>query len=161
MKYADQLKTKEWKARRLEILERDNHTCTQCGSKEKLQVHHLYYRKTKLAWEYPDKALTTLCSVCHEDEHLDKLDGYTVITVNYKFTGDTFRLLLFLSSLRRKQKSDVVKVKISDASNAIKVTDYGVQSMLLELSTLSIITSKGRNNWKLNYKDKETSVQEN
>lgn len=34
-----------------------------------LQVHHKYYQKGKLPWEYPDEALTALCWECHENLH--------------------------------------------------------------------------------------------
>lgn len=34
-----------------------------------LHVHHKYYRKGLLAWEYPDEALITLCWDCHEALH--------------------------------------------------------------------------------------------
>ncbi|HOZ15658.1 MAG TPA: HNH endonuclease [Tenuifilaceae bacterium] len=34
-----------------------------------LNVHHLVYRDNKLAWEYPDDDLITLCWKCHEKLH--------------------------------------------------------------------------------------------
>lgn len=34
-----------------------------------LNVHHKVYRKNKLAWEYPDEDLITLCWSCHEEIH--------------------------------------------------------------------------------------------
>ena len=34
-----------------------------------LHVHHQYYQHGKLAWEYPDEALITLCWHCHERLH--------------------------------------------------------------------------------------------
>lgn len=34
-----------------------------------LHVHHRYYQIDKLAWEYPDEALITLCWNCHELLH--------------------------------------------------------------------------------------------
>lgn len=34
-----------------------------------LHVHHKYYQKMKLPWEYPETSLQTLCWKCHEDLH--------------------------------------------------------------------------------------------
>lgn len=38
-----------------------------------LHVHHKYYQIGKMAWEYPNTALTTLCWACHEDLHKNTL----------------------------------------------------------------------------------------
>lgn len=38
-----------------------------------LQVHHHYYVKGKMAWEYPDRALITLCGACHEKVHNNQI----------------------------------------------------------------------------------------
>lgn len=70
MTYAEQLKSLKWQKKSLEILERDNFECTNCGDKEKqLHVHHGYYGKNKKAWEYDSDTLTTLCEDCHKNEH--------------------------------------------------------------------------------------------
>lgn len=38
----------------------------ECESDEKtLHVHHCYYERGLMAWEYPDFALKTLCGDCH------------------------------------------------------------------------------------------------
>lgn len=69
MNYAEKLKHPMWQKKRLEILSRDEFTCQRCGSKDKmLHVHHRYYLKVEFPWEYPDKALVTLCFECHEEE---------------------------------------------------------------------------------------------
>jgi 5-methylcytosine-specific restriction endonuclease McrA len=34
-----------------------------------MHIHHKYYQKGLLAWEYPDAALITLCWDCHEELH--------------------------------------------------------------------------------------------
>lgn len=65
--YADRLKHPRWQRRRLEILNRSNFTCEECGSKEKtLHVHHKLYRKGAMPWEYVDRELQVLCEECHE-----------------------------------------------------------------------------------------------
>jgi hypothetical protein len=81
MTYAEQLKSPKWQKKRLEILERDNYECRECKSKDrKLHVHHGYYDRDRLAWEYENKYLHTLCESCHKVHHeklqmLMKLSG--------------------------------------------------------------------------------------
>lgn len=69
MKYKTQLESPKWERKRQVILKRDNYTCTECGSKDKLHVHHLYYISDHMAWNYPNNALITLCSKCHKKWH--------------------------------------------------------------------------------------------
>lgn len=65
----------EWRAKREEILHRDNHTCVICYGSEDLQVHHRQYhfiasiKQFKLPWDYPDNLLITLCESCHKRGH--------------------------------------------------------------------------------------------
>jgi hypothetical protein len=58
-------KTSEWKAIRKEVLERDNYTCQECGSKSNLHVHHIKYLYHSKA---PEDCIT-LCYKCHADKH--------------------------------------------------------------------------------------------
>jgi len=67
--YYAELKSPEWKKRRAEILEIDNHKCIYCGSKTKLVIHHTKYIEGRKAWEYPDQYLITLCDLCHKSIH--------------------------------------------------------------------------------------------
>ncbi len=78
--YERLLQTEEWQEKRLNILARDNHTCTKCGISHNLQVHHTFYSVQKISlkknkfihnapWEYPDEALITVCSRCHQIIH--------------------------------------------------------------------------------------------
>jgi len=67
MKYADQLKDPRWQKKRLEILEAASFTCGECGdTRSQLHVHHSFYRKGLMAWQYPDPAYHCLCETCHE-----------------------------------------------------------------------------------------------
>lgn len=67
--------SKKWKKKKQEILERDNHTCVLCGSKEHLCVHHrqyYFYREENFRakiYDYPNDMLITLCETCHNKEH--------------------------------------------------------------------------------------------
>jgi hypothetical protein len=57
-----------WQRKRLEILQRDNFTCTACDAQTKtLHVHHLYYCTGRKPWEYPNFALRSLCETCHAE----------------------------------------------------------------------------------------------
>ena len=56
----EQTNTFEWQLRRLLILQRDKFTCTECGKKSNLHVHHVKYNNDLKYWEYPDDYLKTL-----------------------------------------------------------------------------------------------------
>jgi 5-methylcytosine-specific restriction endonuclease McrA len=64
-----------WKAKRKEVIERDQFKCVICGSSKELQVHHRQYhfvkatQKFKVPWDYPGHLLITLCSSCHSRGH--------------------------------------------------------------------------------------------
>jgi len=68
--YSELLKHPKWQKKRLIIMQRDGFHCAGCGADNNmLSVHHIYYEKGKMPWEYPDRALITLCEDCHENEH--------------------------------------------------------------------------------------------
>jgi hypothetical protein len=70
MTYFEQLRSPHWQRRRLEIMSRDEFTCQGCYDQEStLNVHHKHYIKGRMAWEYGDDELVTLCEACHEDMH--------------------------------------------------------------------------------------------
>ena len=73
LSYNSQLKRKEWKLKRKEILERDCNKCCKCGSSKNLHVHHKEYLPNKLAWEYDNDYLITLCANCHKIIHTKNL----------------------------------------------------------------------------------------
>ena len=56
-----------WQKKRLEVLERAEWHCENCGDSEsELQVHHAYYTGSKKPWEYPINSLQALCVKCHK-----------------------------------------------------------------------------------------------
>ena len=70
MDYKEQLQTEEWAKKRLKIVERDNYTCYLCGYHGLLlNVHHIKYISGKMAWEYPNDLLFTVCRGCHKIIH--------------------------------------------------------------------------------------------
>jgi 5-methylcytosine-specific restriction endonuclease McrA len=65
MTYAQKLKDPRWQKKRLEVLSRDNFTCTLCNNSTfELQVHHLKYSGEP--WEASMENLETLCCHCHK-----------------------------------------------------------------------------------------------
>ena len=69
---AEYLSSKEWKLKRIQVKERDNHSCQVCGSTKDLHVHHM--SGYDLIPNEPISCLITLCNICHKDQH-DKI-GY-------------------------------------------------------------------------------------
>lgn len=68
-KYKEFLKDGRWQRKRLEIMERDDFKCKQCGATNDLQVHHLRYFNGRKPWEYSNEDLVTLCGKCHRNAH--------------------------------------------------------------------------------------------
>jgi len=66
-RYYELLKDPRWQKKRLEIFERNNWECENCGSRDKpLHIHHSYYEKGLAPWEYSDENLHCLCEDCHK-----------------------------------------------------------------------------------------------
>ena len=81
--YQGELNHPLWIKKRDEILQRDHWTCTSCGSKDNLHVHHTYYLQRKShPWDYPNKSLLTLCDTCHHDYHCTH---EIVVLIKHKF----------------------------------------------------------------------------
>jgi len=67
MNYKEQLKDNRWQVVAAKIKKRDG-CCQKCRSKDRLEVHHLFYTYRLMAWEYNHDSLVTLCRACHEIE---------------------------------------------------------------------------------------------
>jgi hypothetical protein len=51
-------------------MEAHNFRCENCDDGEKtLNVHHGYYEKDKMPWEYENEMLRCLCENCHKERH--------------------------------------------------------------------------------------------
>lgn len=70
MKYHDQIKHPLWQKKRLEVLTRNGFECSNCGSKDQeLHVHHPFYKRGAMIWDYMAEELECLCHKCHKDAH--------------------------------------------------------------------------------------------
>lgn len=69
MTYDEQLQDERWLLKRDQILQRDWRVCQVCLSGKDLNVHHKKYIEGRLAWEYADYYLITLCQKCHKNVH--------------------------------------------------------------------------------------------
>jgi len=82
--YNKYLRSPEWKAKKLLVLERDNYKCQQCGYTNNLHVHHLTYEN--VTNEQLDD-LVTLCKRCHRSEHKKKVKNTKHFIKYYKMTN--------------------------------------------------------------------------
>jgi len=89
--YKEQLRDRRWQIKRNKILERDKYECQNKNCKHKpdntilLHVHHLDYIEDKMAWDYPDDMLITLCEKCHDSEQLrPKEEKYLLNTLRMR-----------------------------------------------------------------------------
>lgn len=111
MTYTEQLKDPRWDKKRKEVLKRDNFTCVCCYAiKVKLNVHHGVYFKEKMAWEYDNIYLHTLCDPCHERTHF------------------------FIASIENKI-GKINPLMLWDIDLVLMAMDYGRSNEILELST--------------------------
>lgn len=58
-----------WQLFRKKVLKLHNYKCDNCGSTERLQIHHPYYEKNHDYWEYPIEDMKVLCQKCHYHVH--------------------------------------------------------------------------------------------
>lgn len=64
--YKEQLQQPAWFAMRKDVYKRANDRCQLCGKENvRLNAHHSYYLRGKMAWEYPIESLIALCDACH------------------------------------------------------------------------------------------------
>jgi hypothetical protein len=85
MSYSELLRDPRWNERRVEILKRDEFTCRECEIKDvTLQVHHHFYHRDTMPWDYDDEILITLCEPCHLEEEL--LKDFDLMNIQYLLT---------------------------------------------------------------------------
>lgn len=150
--YRKQLSTKEWKFKRLQILERDSHTCQKCGAKENLHVHHLNYIKGKKAWEHPDSMLITLCGDCHMRVHNINKPHTFDNDVVYNFIQNAPEIweitsaisykLLFLLATYLEDNSPIVRISSEDRvkiCGVLKISTNQLTNALKPLKAVGLV----------------------
>ena len=127
MNYSEQLKSPLWQKKRLEIMQRDNFTCQDCGDTEsQLQVHHKSYTYGNNVWEYENDNLITLCETCHSCLTDSKKIIKLIIDCEYVSNNKLKWVEYILLNMINMDLSDIVQVK--------KFTDYMIELKSLELS---------------------------
>lgn len=113
MSYSEKLKSPKWQKKRLEILNRDNFTCTCCGDKKtELHGHHLKY--TKEPYDAPNEDLETLCKNCHLIKTIWSKSGVSTFILHGKKSID--KIIVY--------KLSDGSVFFIDFSEEIKPTDF-------------------------------------
>lgn len=103
-RYADYLRSFEWRKTRNRALKRAGYSCQRCSARRDLQVHHLTYERLGREW---DSDLEVVCRECHEGEHVQEMHD----------AGGTQRLYLKLANeVLRASPYD----SIADLSDAVK-----------------------------------------
>lgn len=117
MNYSEQLKSPMWQKKRLEILNRDNFTCQDCGDTEsQLQVHHKSYVFGNKVWEYDNDNLVTLCETCHSC--LTDLKKIIKLRIDNQFiSSDQLHYV-------EKIISALGRMNLGDISQVAKFTDF-------------------------------------
>ena len=73
-------KSKEWRKKRLEILDNHNGECQKCKGKGKYNkancVHHILQLNNRIDLALTDGNLISLCNACHNEEHPEKLKQF-------------------------------------------------------------------------------------
>lgn len=75
------------------VLERDNHICQKCGSKELIEAHHIIPISQKGTWEL-DNGIT-LCEICHLKAHNKRKTGKKPKHISY------YRKFYYSSQIRQ------------------------------------------------------------
>lgn len=79
--YGELLRDPRWQRKRLEIMQRADFRCEQCGTDRiTLNVHHLRYFRGRNPWEYEGRYLVCLCEPCHALQHPEKQKALTPLS---------------------------------------------------------------------------------
>jgi len=71
--YEELLQDPRWDACRRSILKAVGYYCQRCKAENiELHVHHKYYLKNIMPWDYPTDAYEVLCLNCHRREHANE-----------------------------------------------------------------------------------------
>jgi hypothetical protein len=144
MNYAQQIKDPRWQKKRLEVLSDNNFECENCGSsKDTLNVHHPFYKRGAMIWEYGTDELQCLCEVCHKEAHA--LDEKIKKAFAYATTDHKLKALGALESYELWSGYDdnaTIKILGVDHAEGICEAFGGIKpsDLILALSDDSTIT---------------------
>jgi 5-methylcytosine-specific restriction endonuclease McrA len=106
MEFLEQLKHPKWQKKRLEILNRDDFQCQECGdTKHTLNVHHLIYFKDHMLWEYDNSLLITYCDCCHNKWH--KVNKNIKNFIADPFIARLFEIHDLLEAIQNKNPDEI------------------------------------------------------
>lgn len=66
---------------RQRVLKRDKHKCVLCGSRKKLQVHHIITYADCYITRDDEKNLCVLCKICHKEVSKNE-KNYAIMLIN-------------------------------------------------------------------------------
>lgn len=142
------LKDPRWQAKRLEILDRDNNTCSVCGCDDNLQVHHRVYEDIA-PWEYKDEDLVTMCDGCHKDQHREHGNIYRSYVKSFDFmseyiddeTGDICKTN---SSVEITTSKNILSEIHNKRNNDPNLIFNSIDDIIKDISELSELQNSGR-----------------
>ena len=141
--YSEKLKNPLWQKKRLEILDRDNFTCTLCSDTEtELHVHHKEYKSGKKPWEYENDKLQALCKHCHGVISVLNKEGYYPLISSkiYRQNTDSYIIstifcdvlnFLVLSIDHYDKNGDIINISTIEDGVLNNVTDLFTQAKKL------------------------------
>ena len=115
LNYNEYLASQEWKSiRAAHLLKYPK--CERCGSKNNLQVHHLYYEDDlgSVLGRETSECLVTLCSNCHLELHEE------LVATEFQIDAEKRQLLLELEALSTKYSD-----RISDMTSSCIAKFFG------------------------------------
>lgn len=129
MSYADQLKHPRWQKKRLEIMDRDEWMCQECGDIDTtLTVHHKSYKladgKFADIWDYSEEDLVTLCIPCHAEETADldraKKNIYFFLRERLDNAESFYMLLSLIAMLHRNISRRITSSDMHQLRRAVR-----------------------------------------
>ena len=119
--FFEKYKNPLWQRKRLQIMEKNNFECEDCGSKEKtLNVHHSYYLKNVMPWEYPDNSLHCLCEDCHKEAK--KIKEKLLLELGNCVQSDLERIIGYCKGLQLFQEL-IECVEVESHEDAVGIGD--------------------------------------
>lgn len=134
MTYAQKLKDPRWKSRRLQILKAANYKCTHCDATERLEVHHINYRKGREPWDYSDSELMCLCRKCHElveGSAIPDLRSLVAVLPPWILFGLCVTIERTVCAMKEKRKPISVAMILEEAAFRERVEDTALRAIRL------------------------------